>query len=102
MAYSYFIWLAVFVAAPLLAIWGIWWRVFVPHLKVIGLAPIGALVFSIPWDIISVREHIWYFERPYIAGIWVGGLPIEEYLFIVLVTVLFASATVVVWSYSRN
>lgn len=98
MAYSYLIWLLLFVALPLVCLWGIYRDVLVRYWRIVFLAPIGSLIFSFPWDYISIQEHIWYFEKPYVVGIWIFGLPLEEYLFIVLVTLLFASISAVVWN----
>ena len=94
---EYPLWLLIFVILPTIVMW-IWkfdhlkkyWIVFV-------LAPIGSLIFSIPWDIISVRENIWYFKEPYIWGLWIMNLPIEEWLFIILVTLMISTLAVLVW-----
>ena len=98
MHYSYILWLAVFVATPLIIELIVFRKTLRTYHTPILLAPIGALVFSFPWDYISIQENIWYFREPYIAGIWLFGLPIEEWLFITLVTLLFATTAVIVWS----
>lgn len=95
--YEYLIWLLIFVILPLIILW-IWkFRDLAKYKKVFFLAPVGSLIFSIPWDIIAVRENIWYFREPHILGIWLFGLSIEEYLFIIFVTLLFSSITVLLW-----
>lgn len=97
MTWSYLIWLSVFVLLPSIMLFLLFWNTLRTYLKPLALAPLGALIFSVPWDIISVREHIWYFEEPYIVGVWFGDLPLEEYLFIIFVTLLFAQISVLVW-----
>lgn len=97
MAYSYILWLLLFTVFPTAILGFIYWRVLRRHLSVILQAQVGAMIFSFPWDYISIKEHIWYYETPYIAGQWIWGLPIEEYLFIVLVTLLFSCLSLVVW-----
>jgi lycopene cyclase domain-containing protein len=95
--YEYLIWLLIFVILPFIILW-IWkFRDLIKYKKVFFLATIGSLIFSIPWDVISVRENIWYFRKPHILGIWLFGLPIEEYLFIIFVTLLFSSITILLW-----
>lgn len=98
MAYSYLLWLLFFGVVPLAVLWFLHAGELKRHIRIIFLAPIGSLIFSFPWDYISIHERIWYFQTPYIAGLWIFGLPIEEYLFIVLITLLFASISVVVWN----
>jgi lycopene cyclase domain-containing protein len=98
MAYSYLLWLFLFAVLPLVCLWAVYIDVLRRYWRAIFLAPIGSLIFSFPWDYISIHEHIWYFQTPHIAGFWMFGLPIEEYLFIVLITLLFASIAAVVWS----
>ncbi|MEZ4180117.1 MAG: lycopene cyclase domain-containing protein [Candidatus Doudnabacteria bacterium] len=96
-AYSYLIWILIFVIAPILLLWLFNFRYFIQQYKVFLWAILGAIIFSFPWDLISIREQIWLFEKPYIAGWWLFGLPIEEWLFIILVTVMFVSVTLIFW-----
>ncbi len=42
------------------------------------------LVF-IPWDIIFTHHRIWWFNHDYVLGFYIGGLPIEEWLFFVVI-----------------
>ena len=90
-------WLLIFTISPLMILW-IWKFKYLTKYKIVFfLAPIGSLIFSIPWDIISVKENIWYFTEPHILGIYILWLPIEEWFFIILVTLVFSSVTVVLW-----
>lgn len=94
---SYITWILVFVAIPLVILWILNFDYFKKYLKIFILTSGGALLFSVPWDFIAIKEQIWMFEKPYIFGIWFLGLPIEEWLFIVLVTALFTSVTLLFW-----
>lgn len=97
MAYAYPVWLVIFVIIPILLLW-IWKFAFLRKYKLVFLlAIIGSIIFSLPWDYIAITERIWYFEKPYILGIWFLGLPIEEWLFIIFVTQLFSTITVLLW-----
>lgn len=58
-----------------------------------GLAPMGLLLVVVyaatsPWDNLAVKWGLWGFDPELIWGIKVGYLPLEEYLFFGLQTVL--------------
>lgn len=96
-AYSYPIWILIFLVIPTLILWMLNFSYFTSHLKVFKLAILGAILFSLPWDFIAIKEQIWLFEKPYIFGLWILGLPIEEWFFITLVTILFTCITLIIW-----
>ncbi len=45
---------------------------------------IMSLVF-ISWDVIFTRNGVWWFAHEYVLGIYLLGLPIEEWLFFVVI-----------------
>jgi lycopene cyclase domain-containing protein len=58
-----------------------------------GLAPMGLLlvvvyVATTPWDNLAVKWGLWGFEPERIWGVKLGYLPLEEYLFFGLQTLL--------------
>ncbi|WNG43980.1 lycopene cyclase domain-containing protein [Archangium minus] len=58
-----------------------------------GLAPMGLLLVVVyaatsPWDNLAVKWGLWGFDPERIWGIKVGYLPLEEYLFFGLQTLL--------------
>ena len=95
--YSYPIWLALFLLLPLALLWAIKYRTLRKHLGVLTLTAIGYLSVSVPWDILSVNDHIWYFAQPHIFGLSLLGLPIEEYVYIVGVALISCSVTILLW-----
>ena len=46
------------------------------------------------WDALAVRLGAWYYDPNNIVNIWIGGLPIEEWIWIAGVTLLFGCVTV--------
>lgn len=96
--YEYLLWLLIFVILPLTILWIVKFGELKKYKIVFMLAPIGSAIFSIPWDYIAIKEKIWYFKEPHILGIWLLGLPIEEWFFIIFVTLLFSTITVLLWN----
>lgn len=95
--YSYITWLSLFVIVPTIILWIFNFSYFSLHKKVFGLAILGSVIFSFPWDFIAIKEQIWLFEKPYIIGWHIIGLPIEEWIFISVVTILFTCFTLLLW-----
>lgn len=97
---TYFGVLATFVAPPLvvLAALGavdVWrwlsspgarpnWRPYAVVLAHVGLA----LVYTTPWDNYLVATGVWWYDPDLVTGITLGYVPIEEYTFFVMQTLL--------------
>jgi len=61
--------------------------------KTLGLAAVMGLAIGVPWDMISAGYfHTWFWNRNTLIGIMIGPLPLEEYLFMVLVPMMFIGA----------
>jgi lycopene cyclase domain-containing protein len=94
-AYTYMIWLALFIGLPLLllAIWrgGTLWR----QRRALAWVTLGSLVGGWIWDALAVRFAVWFYVPEHLIGWWWGGLPLEEWLWIVGVTLMFGGLTVV-------
>ena len=39
------------------------------------------MLLFIPWDVAFTEQGIWGFNPDYLSGIWVAGIPLEEWLF---------------------
>ena len=93
---AYLLWLTLFVWIPLALMWLVEWR-YLWRFRRVFLKFIGwALLFSVPWDFWAIQSKIWLFPPDTNVGVWIGGLPLEEYLFIIFVTLLVSTATIVV------
>ncbi len=43
------------------------------------------MALFIPWDIAFTEHGIWGFNEDYLSGIWIGGIPLEEWLFFICI-----------------
>lgn len=92
--YTYLIWLLLFIGLPLLTL--LYWRGWLwQQRRALGWTLLGSLVGGWLWDAAAVRFNLWYYEPDRIAGLWWFGLPLEEWLWITGVTLLFGGLTVV-------
>jgi len=92
---TYISWLSIFVWLPLLILWLTNFKLLWKYKNTIGLCVFCALMFSIPWDFWAIQTKIWIFPPDTNIGLWFGGLPFEEYLFIIFVTALLSSITLI-------
>ena len=56
-------------------------------LSVLGMAVV-ALVSTTPWDNAIIAMGVWRYDPTLVSGITLGLVPLEEYLFYVLQTIL--------------
>jgi lycopene cyclase domain-containing protein len=54
----------------------------------IGLHVLLAVIYTTPWDNYLVATGVWYYNPKLISGLILGWVPIEEYTFFVLETIL--------------
>ena len=92
--YTYLIWLALFIGVPFLAL--VMWRgdALWQQRRALLWATLGALIGGWAWDALSVRVGVWTFDLNHLIGWWWAGLPLEEWLWIIGVTLLFGGLTV--------
>ncbi len=91
----YTAWLLAFNVLPLLALWMFFYDDLKTYwetvLKCIGCSIVG----GVAWDIAAIRLHIWYWPASCCSLPRVGGLPLEEPLFMAFTTALIATMTLV-------
>ncbi len=97
---TYFNFLLLFIGIPLLILAVLtWWdarrgRRLPPSLSqlpgwlLIGALVVAAVVWTTPWDNYLVATGVWYYDPRLVSGIVLGWVPIEEYTFFVVQTVL--------------
>ena len=54
----------------------------------IGIHILLALIYTTPWDNYLVATGVWYYNPKLVTGLVIGYVPIEEYTFFVLETIL--------------
>ncbi|MBI4170725.1 MAG: lycopene cyclase domain-containing protein [Candidatus Aenigmarchaeota archaeon] len=76
---TYMILLLVFTGLPILYFWLRQYKFLIKFKKIFLYTLIGTSVISFFWDYIAVKDNVWIFHN--ILGIWILGLPLEEWLF---------------------
>lgn len=97
---SYFGFLLRFVLLPLLVFSGFGWldrkrgkklpRAFTglpPETALLGHVAV-AVAYTTPWDNYLVATKVWWYDHKLVKGIILGAVPLEEYVFFVLQTLL--------------
>src|SRR5215208_4765923 len=54
----------------------------------IGIHVLLAVIYTTPWDNYLVATGVWYYNPELVTGMVIGYVPIEEYTFFVLETIL--------------
>ncbi|HJZ50407.1 MAG TPA: lycopene cyclase domain-containing protein [Roseiflexaceae bacterium] len=93
---TYMIWLALFIGLPLLGLAVVGRQALRQRRRALFWTLGGALAGGWAWDALAVRLGAWYYDLDNILNIWIGGLPLEEWMWIAGVALLFGFVTVVV------
>jgi lycopene cyclase domain-containing protein len=91
----YLNWLFWFVWLPCAVLWVIYWRILIKYKPIFIKAAIAALVFSVPWDVVAYRTHIWLWPQSCCVGVHISYLPMEEYFFLIFVTIYIVTCTLI-------
>lgn len=60
----------------------------VGYVRVVGMMALVAFLYATPWDNLIVAQGVWTYDPARVAGIILGWVPLEEYLFFLLQPVL--------------
>ena len=93
---TYIIWLILFVGLPLLALVVLAPRALWRHRRTLAWTLAGAIAGGWAWDALIVRLGAWYYDPNNILNIWLAGLPLEEWLWIAGVTLMFGALTIAI------
>jgi lycopene cyclase domain-containing protein len=94
--HTYLIWLGLFIGLPLLGLGLRQGRVIWRQRRALAWTVVGSLAGGWLWDAAAVRVGLWYYNPDFLIGWWWAGLPLEEWLWIVGVTLLFGAITLLV------
>ncbi|MDQ3249464.1 MAG: lycopene cyclase domain-containing protein [Chloroflexota bacterium] len=99
--YTYLLWLFTCIGLPLLAL--LRWRLQLwQQRRALAWVLLGSLVGGWAWDALAVRFELWYYDPANIVGVWLLGLPLEEWLWIAGTTLLFGGLTVILAQRAQN
>lgn len=87
---TYPLFLLIYLVVPIVIL-GVWlrreWRTRW-WLTAAAFTIVIALVYTTPWDNYLVATDVWYYDPARVWNIILGWVPLEEYLFFVLQTIL--------------
>ncbi len=87
MSYGQF--LVVFLVLPIVVLGvALRQRLSARYLRAMAILALVAFAYTTPWDNLIVALGVWTYDRSLIAGIVIGYVPLEEYLFYGLQTIL--------------
>ncbi len=95
----YFTWLVWFVLLPMSILWFFFWNLLIRYKIIYFKAVIAALIFSVPWDVVAYLTKVWEWPRDCCIGPRIAYLPLEEYGFLVFVTLYIVTVTLIFWNY---
>ncbi len=97
---SYSLFLILFVGLPLLGMFfTMREHLRRPHVTMLLGAATLAVVYTTPWDNYLVATRVWYYDPRLVLNIQLGFVPLEEYLFFILQTLL--TGLFVFWLWKR-
>jgi lycopene cyclase domain-containing protein len=100
--WTYLIWLALFIGLPLLGLWLRGRSALPQQRRALAIISLGALAGGWAWDALSVRLGVWYYAPANGMNFWIVGLPIEEWLWILGVTLMFGMLTILLMEKERG
>ena len=94
-SWTYLIWLALFIGLPIIIMAFRWRTTLIRQWRTLLLIVLGALAGGWAWDALSVRVGVWHYRPENVLGHWFLGLPLEEWLWIAGVALMFGMLTVI-------
>jgi lycopene cyclase domain-containing protein len=95
MHYTYIEWQLLLAGLPTLILWLFYWRLLSNYTKVFIYCIVGSVVFATPWDYWATHSWLWHFSSALTVNKRFLGLPLEEYMFFVVFTLMYASIALV-------
>jgi len=93
--YSYIVYMLIFTLIPIGILWVRYWRFLLLNKKIIIYATIFGIIYQFVSDPFAESWRAWFFSDDKILNIWILNSPIEDLIFIMLVSLAVSSATLV-------
>jgi lycopene cyclase domain-containing protein len=95
---TYFQFLGLFIIVPMFILaWVQRRQINRRQVIVIGSLALVAVLYTTIWDNYLVANRIWWYEPDQVAGITLGWVPVEEYLFFILESILVGLWLLFLW-----
>lgn len=101
-SYTYMYWLLLFIGLPILLLSTVQFRRLWQQRRALAWTLVGAGIGGWAWDALAVRLGAWYYKESNILNVWIGGLPLEEWLWITGVSLMFGIVTVIFKERNRH
>jgi lycopene cyclase domain-containing protein len=100
---TYLQFLALFLAVPIIALLLALRRDLrsLPWLAIAGICAI-ALAYTTPWDNLLILNGVWTYAPERVLNVALGVVPLEEYGFFVLQTILTSLFALLLWKPARS
>jgi lycopene cyclase domain-containing protein len=90
---TYLAFLIIFLLPPILFVYALLWRKHPRGVRGLEIRPVLALallalIYTTPWDNYLVANRIWWYRPDWVLGATLAWVPVEEYAFFVLQTLL--------------
>jgi len=101
MTMTYLAFLIAFLLPPILLVYALLWRDHRRGGRPLEIRPVlalalVALVYTTPWDNYLVANRVWWYRPDWVLGPTLGWVPLEEYAFFILQTLLTGGWTLLV------
>lgn len=83
--YPYLTWHFMFVLVPSVYLWIKNWKYYIKFPKTFAYITILSIVWGVLFEIIALRDDVWYFNQEKSLGLNFLDIPIEEWLFFIFV-----------------
>jgi len=95
---SYGLFLIIFVGVPLVILIG-FGRITLTRRALLAIlgSVVLAVAYTTPWDNYLVATRVWYYDPALVLNVILGYVPLEEYLFFILQSILVALFAFWLW-----
>ena len=93
--YPYLIFLLIFFALPLTILGFLYWKEILKYRRTILWSLLFVYTIGWFWDWLSYKTGVWRYDSAETLGIWISGIPVEEFIGFYLLGTLFIVSVVI-------